>query len=149
MEGCCPPLLDGRIAHVARCATFQTGPRSDNASALSECTEVTGITGFFGAQPEESGSINGATPSSGREARLAARTRVCPYWPLSRQVCWLDIVAALVFGLLHGCALLLSRRRERGDTYRMLCRMLLDLLADRRWQRTSNCQSNSTWQSKL
>ena len=51
MEGCCPPLLDGRIAHVARCAAVQTGPRSDNASALSECTEVTGVTGFFGAQP--------------------------------------------------------------------------------------------------
>ena len=61
MEGCCPPLLDCGIAHRARCATFQTGPRSDNASALSECTEVTGVTGFFGAQPEDSDSIHGAT----------------------------------------------------------------------------------------
>ena len=38
MAGRCPPLLDCGIAHRARCATFQTRPRSDNAFALSECT---------------------------------------------------------------------------------------------------------------
>jgi hypothetical protein len=53
MEGCCPPLLDCGIAHGVRCATFQTGPRSDNAFAHSACPEVTGITGFFGAHPED------------------------------------------------------------------------------------------------
>jgi hypothetical protein len=74
MDGCCPPLLDCGIAHGARCATLKTRPRSDHAFALSECTEVTGITGIFGAQPEASGSIHGATPSTGREARQAART---------------------------------------------------------------------------
>ena len=149
MKGRCPRLFACGMTLTARHATRQAGPRSDNAFALSACPQVTGITGVFGANLEESDSIHGATPSSGRAARQAARTRVWPYWPLSRQVCWLDIVAALVSGLLHGCALILYRRRKRGDTYRMWCRSLLDLLADRHWQHTSNCQSNSKWQSKL
>ena len=141
--GRCPPLLDCGTQHVARCATFQTAPKSDNAFALCDVPELAGITEFLQAQTDVNGSMHGFTPSSGRAARLAARTRVWPYWPLSRQVCRLDIVAALVSGLLHRRALLLSCRRERGDSHRLSCRLLLDLLADHRWQRTSNCQSSS------
>ena len=70
--GSWPPLLACGIQHGARCATLKTGPRTDNAFALSACTQFTGITGFFCARPDESDSMHRVTPSSGPTARQAA-----------------------------------------------------------------------------
>ena len=107
--GRCHPLLDTHTANGASCVQLQTAPKSDNAFALSECTEVAGITEFLRAQADESHSMHEVTPSSGFAARQSplGRAQTCCWLPW--RVRLLDARFALFAGMLHGGHVILCR----------------------------------------